>query len=153
MWLLWSLACAPQGGSGTEPREWDGDFLVEDVIIDCDDGFSWTYDVTTQGWGQVVTVDVVARDPFLGVWEEHHELPEIDYGEDWAHHFLELDQATDTADYADSRATVIDCQAKTLVTYAFTTIRYDGEAQECIAWGVDPEGEFPDCASWGTVSH
>ena len=156
MWLVWSLAaCAPRGGAGTssEPREWDGDFIVEDVVIDCDGTWAWTYDITTSGWGQLVTVDVVARDPFVGVWQEHHEVPEVDYGEGWAHHLLEVDQATDPAEQADSRSTLIACDAKTLVTWAFRAVRYDGGIQECIAWGIDPAGEFPDCVSWGTASH
>ena len=155
MWLLWSLAaCAPQGGSGaTGPRVWDGDFLVDDIVIDCDGTYEWSYDVVTIGWGQVVTVDIVARDPFYGVWQEHHELPEVDYGEDWAQHYLELDQQSDPDLYADSRSTIIACDAKTYVTYAFTAVPHEGEATECVAWGIDPEGEFPDCVSWGTASH
>jgi hypothetical protein len=148
-------ACAGENGVGgqEEPRTWDGDFLLDQMIIDCNGVDEWTYDVWTQGWGDLVTVEVIARDPFLGSWLEYHQLPEVDYGEDWAHHQLVLDQAESEGEYADSTSTYIACEAKTFVTYVFATWRYDGEMQECVAWGLDPAGEAPQCANWGENGH
>jgi hypothetical protein len=140
---------APEPGS--EARTWDGPFLLDQVVIECD-ARSWTYDVTTIGWGSLVTVDVVAGTNSGTAWIEHHELPEVEHGEGWARHLLELDQATSEAEYEPSGATWIACEAKTLVTYGFGAWRLDGDLEECVAWGVDP-GVFPDCAAWGTVEH
>lgn len=146
---MW-LACSGGGESESAERTWDGDFLIDEVVIDCD-AFHWTYSVRTQGWGDEITVDVVDRGAV--VWSEHHELPEIDYGDGWAQFELELDQISDAEDYQDSVSTWFPCESKTLVTYGFAAWRYDGEMQECVAWGMDPEGIFPDCASWGDNGH
>jgi hypothetical protein len=146
------VGCSGAPEPASEARTWDGAFLLDQIVIECDTQ-SWTYDVTTAGWGSLVTVDVVARSPGVRPWVEHHELPEVDYGEGWARHTLELDQATSEAEYEPSGATWIGCEAKTFVTYGFAAWRFDGELEECVAWGLDPAGEFPDCAAWGTVEH
>ncbi|MEQ1503512.1 MAG: hypothetical protein ABMB14_14845 [Myxococcota bacterium] len=153
-WLgVIAVGCAgpiPETDGGA--RSWDGPFLIDQIVIDCDGSRSWTYDAWSQGWGDVITVDVVARS--LGyVWTEHHVLSEVDYDETSAHFQVELDQAFSEAEYVDSESTLIACDAKTLVTYGFAAWRYDGALEECVAWGLDPAGEFPDCTSWGTDSH
>lgn len=155
MWIGWGLMVACNGREdpvSSEPRTWEGDFLIDQIIIDCD-ASGWTYQVRTLGWGELVTVDVVARELGAVIWSEHHELPEVDYGEDWALHQLELDQIYEEADYTSSETTWLSCQAKTLVTYGFAAWRQDGEMQECVAWGMDPEGVFPDCGNWGDNGH
>lgn len=151
LWAIVPLASACSGGASdpvTEQRTWDGDFLVDQVVLDCNGVNEWTYDVWTLGWGDEVTVEVVA-DGFGYRWREQHALSEVDYGEDWAHFQVTLDQAYYEEDYASSESTLIACEAKTFVTWAIATWRYDGELQECIAYGVDPEGVFPTCANWG----
>lgn len=148
--LLLAAACSDgePTTTGTIPRTWDGDFLVDRVILDCDGVDEWTYDVWTLGWGELVTVDVVARDAGLR-WVEHHGLEEVGFGEDWAHFRVTLDQATSEEEYAPSEATWIACEAKSYVTWAIGAWAYGGDLSECIAYGVDPVGTFPDCANWG----
>jgi hypothetical protein len=152
-WLGVLAGCGGGGApEGDPPRTWEGDFLLDEIVIDCDTS-GWTYDVRTQGWGELITVDVVAREFGALIWSEHHELPEVEYGEDWARHRLELDQVYEEADYVSSETTWLACEAKTFVTYGFAAWRQDDEMQECAAWGVDPEGEFPDCVNWGETGH
>ena len=154
MSLLWTLAaCSGESDptvDATGPRTWDGDFLVDSVVIDCDGASEWVYDVRTEGWGDEVTVEVIGSVYGAIILNEHHALAEIDHGEDWAQFQVVLDQARYGETYESSRVTEVDCAAKTLVTYAFATWRYGGEMDECIAYGVDPEGLVPDCESWGT---
>lgn len=147
---LFALAggCAGDAGTATGPRTWDGDFLIDQITIDCTD-FTWTYEVITQGWGDTITVDVVAREFGALVWRETHALPEVEYGEGWARHRVELDLAFTDADQQDDVSTLFACDAKLYLTYGFAAWRLDGDLQECVAWGVDPTGEFPDCANWG----
>ena len=149
---MWALLAActgePVGDGSTPARTWDGDFLIGTVLIDCDGVSEWTYEVETIGWGDEVTVDVVGRGPGY-VWTEHHPLVEVDWGEGWALFRAVLDQGTAESDYAPGEATILACEAKSYVTYGIAAWRYDGELQECVAYGVDPVGEFPDCANWG----
>lgn len=148
-----AIACTdPQVAEPTE-RTWDGAFLIDAITIACDGVQAWTYDVRTLGWGDAVTVDIVARSPGYPAYVEHHSLPEVEHGEDWARHYVELDQGFGEQDYAPSETTAIACQAKTLVTYGFAAWRYDGDMEECVAWGIDPVGEFPECTSWGENGH
>lgn len=154
MWMwMWAAACTNETAvdSGA-PRTWEGDFLIEEIIIDCD-ASGWTYSVRTLGWGDEITVDVVARAFGLLVWSENHTLSEVDYGDDWALYEVELDYTYTEADYASSSSTLFSCEEKTAVTYGFAAWRYDDEMQECVAWGVDPVGEFPSCTSWGDNGH
>ncbi len=134
------------------PRTWEGDFLIDEAVIDCDDR-SWRYDVRTQGWGEEITVQIVVRKLDRLVWSEAHVIEEVDHGEDWARFAVELDVAETEEAFAASASTRIACEAKTLVTYGFAAWHYGGELSECIGWGIDPEREFPDCASWGQVDH
>jgi hypothetical protein len=137
----------------TGPRTWDGEFLIDSILIECDE-VGWTYDVYTLGWGDVVSVDLVGREyGVIVVREKLHHLPEVEYGDGWARHRLELDQAGPYEAYEPSVSTAVPCEAKTFVTYGFGAWRYDGELEECVAWGMDPEGEFPDCANWGENGH
>jgi hypothetical protein len=149
--LLALAACTSPTGpsSATLPRAWDGDFLVDSVLVDCDGVGEWVYSVRTQGWGDEITVDVVGTAYGVVTFREHHALAEVDHGEDWAEFEVVLEQAGAGERYESGRATALDCASKTFVTYGFAAWRYDGELQECIAYGVDPEGLFPDCASWG----
>lgn len=149
-WVALAAAGCGDPDTATGPRTWDGDFLIDQITIDCTD-FTWTYEVFTQGWGDVVTVDVVARELGALLWREHHELPEVDHGEDWAQHRLELDVAFTEEDQVDSVSTLFACEGKLFLTYGFGAWRYDGDLQECVAWGADPAGEFPDCANWGAA--
>ncbi len=143
-------SCAPDAPD-TEPLPpWDGDFLVDHVEIRCDGSQEWTYEVTTIGYGGDVTVDVVGRVYDVLVWREHGELLLVENDVDSALYRLTLSQVTTGADEGES--TAIPCDAKTLVTYGFATWR-GADMEECIAWGVDPEGEFPDCTSWGENGH
>jgi hypothetical protein len=144
------VGCANGATGETPPPPWDGDFLVDHVEIRCDGAQDWTYEVTTIGYGGDVTVDVVGRAYGVLVWKEHGELPQVEVGSDWALHRLTLAQVTTGAEEGES--TAIPCDAKTLVTYGFATWR-GSTMEECIAWGVDPEGEFPDCANWGANGH
>ena len=89
----------------------------------------------------------------LNVIREHHSLPEVDYGEDWSLHRVELNYATYGQEYLPGETTGLACDAKTFVTYGFATWRYDGDMQECVAWVLDPEAEFHDCANWGENGH
>lgn len=150
--IVMGAACTETRVEVDVAREWEGDFLVDRAIIDCDER-DWHYDVWTQGWGEEITVDIVVRDNGLLLWTEHHSLPEVDHGPDWAHHSLTLDVVFEDAEQVDGETTRINCEAKTLVTYGFGAWRLDGALEECIGWGIDPEGEFPDCANWGQVKH
>lgn len=153
-WVVVVTAGCAEGTVGTTPqRVWDGEFLIDEVIIDCDGSREWTYDVWTLGWGEEVTVDVVARQYGALLWNEHHSLPEIEYGEDWAHHQVVLDQVTDEEEVVSGASTWFACDGKTYLTYGIASWRFDGEMEECVAWGLDPVGEFPDCANWGENGH
>lgn len=131
----------------------DGPFLVDSVVIDCDGSRSWTYEVGMQGRGDAVTVDVVAREAGALVWHEHHEVPEIAFDVDRALHRLELAQVTEPDEVIEGASTWFACEAKTSLTYGIAAWRFDGEMEECVAWGLDPEGEFPGCTSWGATGH
>jgi hypothetical protein len=144
-------ACVIENGQGSlEPPEWDGDLLVDEVLIVCDGVREWTYEVRTIGFGGDVTFDVVGRAYGAVVWREHGMLPEVETGEDYAIYRLTLDQVD--AGHETGVSTEIPCDAKTLVTYGFATWGDEG-MDECIAWGIDPVGEFPDCANWGDNGH
>jgi hypothetical protein len=150
-WWIAVLAGCDATTSGTTPRPpWEGDFLVDHVEIRCDGAHEWTYEVWTIGYGGDVTVDVVGRAYGTVIWREHGELVEVETYEDSALFRLDLAQVTTGAEEGES--TAIPCDAKTLVTYGFATWR-GAEMEECIAWGVDPAGEFPDCANWGENGH
>jgi len=150
-WWIAALAGCATDDSGTEaPPPWEGAFLIDTVEIRCDGSQDWTYEVTTIGYGGDVTVDVVGRAYGVLVWKEHGELDEVETYEDSALYRLTLTQVTTGAEEGES--TAIPCDAKTLVTYGFATWR-GAEMEECIAWGVDPEGEFPSCANWGENGH
>lgn len=151
--LLGLVGCVPVSDEVPLERTWDGPFLIDEVVIDCDGSRSWTYDVRTSGWGDAVTVDTIARQSGALVWNEHHRLPEIEHGEDWAHHRIVLDQVTDEGLVVEGESTWFACEGKTLLTYGIAAWRTDGAMEECVAWGIDPEGEFPDCTSWGTNGH
>lgn len=148
--LLALAACTAEPSGTAPPPPWEGDILLDHVEIWCDGAQDWTYEVTTIGYGGQVTVDVVGRAYGVMVWREHGEIPEVEVGTDWALHRLTLAQVTTGAEEGES--TAIPCDAKTLVTYGFATWR-GTEMEECVAWGVDPVGEFPDCASWGENGH
>lgn len=150
MSLLWALAgCNGEGGtSPTGPRTWEGEFLVDSVVIDCDGVSEWTYDVATLGWGEEVTVDVRGTAYGTVVFDEHHALAEVDHGPDWARFTVVLDQASYGETYEDGEITELACESKTFVTYGIAAWSYDG-AMTCIAYGVDPDGLFPDCENWG----
>ena len=150
MSLLWALAgCNGEAGTpSTGPRTWDGDFLVDTVRIDCDGVSEWTYDVTTLGWGEEVTVDVRGTAYGALVFDEHHTLEEVDHDEDTARFAVVLDQARYGETYEDGEVTELACGSKTFVTYGIAAWAYDG-TMSCIAYGIDPEGLFPDCESWG----
>jgi hypothetical protein len=135
-----------------EPRTWDGDFLVDRVLVTCDE-VSWTYDVWTLGWGEEVTVDFVGRNPDHSVAiREHHSLPEVDYDDTTSHHQLELDQAYAYDEYVSGETTRLACPDKTFVTYGFAAWSYAGD-MTCVAWGIDPAGDFPQCEDWGEDGH
>ncbi len=157
-WVLWwvgaTAGCAATsvGDEPAGPRAWDGAFLIDSAVIDCDGFDTWTYDVWMQGWGDLVTVEV-APDPFSGLPVEYHQLPEVDFGDGWALHSIELDQGTSATAYAESEATAVPCEAKTFVTYVLAAWRYDGDLEECVAWGLDPAGIAPQCSHWGEVGH
>lgn len=147
--LAGSAGCGGSTTTGSPPvRTWEGDFLVDQVILDCNGVNAWTYDVWTLGWGDEVTVEVEA-DGIGYRWRERHPLAEVEYGDDWAHFQVELEQAFYEEDQVDGVSTLIACDAKTFVTWAVATWTYDGEMGECIAYGVDPSGVFPTCADWG----
>ena len=129
-------------------RTWDGAFLVDAVTIDCD-ASGWVYDVRTRGWGDEITVDVRGAVHGAIVFDEHHALGELEHGDDWARFGVTLTRAGYGEAYESGRSTALDCAAKAFVTYGIAAWRYDGELQECVAYGVDPEGLFPGCASWG----
>lgn len=150
--LLLITACTTTQVAIRDAREWNGEFLIDRAIIDCDE-FDWRYDVWTQGWGEEVTVDIVVRQGGVVLWSEHHSLPEIEHGDDWAHHAVDLEVVLSDDEQQTGQSTRINCAAKTLVTYGIGAWRYDGSMEECIGWGIDPEGEFPDCANWGQVEH
>jgi hypothetical protein len=151
-YLFALMGCNDASGTpaeGSTTRTWEGDFLIDEVLIDCDGVSEWVYEVETQGRGDEITVDVIGSAYGVVVFQEHHALAEVDHGDDWARFQVVLDQAGYGETYERSRSTALDCASKTFVTYGFAAWRYDGELQECIAYGVDPEGLFPDCASWG----
>ncbi|MEQ1569187.1 MAG: hypothetical protein ABMA64_26360 [Myxococcota bacterium] len=151
MWVwLWG-ACAGETPV-TGPRTWDGEFLIDSILIECDT-LGWRYDVRTLGWGEAITLDFVGREFGTIAIREHHELPEVEFGEDWARFALELDQAGYGDPYEPEASTGLACEAKTFVTYGFGAWRYDGELEECAAWGLDPVGEFPQCVNWGENGH
>jgi hypothetical protein len=148
--LVFAACVIEQGQVPVDDAVWNGDLLVDEVVITCDGGREWTYEVRTIGFGGDVTFDVVGRAYGAVVWREHGDLPEVDVGEDWALYRLTLDQVDSVPE--EGVSTEIPCEAKTLVTYGFATWGQRG-MDECIAWGVDPVGEFPDCASWGDNGH
>lgn len=150
-WLLIASGCASTSAVTAEDPVWEGPILIEEVVIVCEGTQDWTYDVQTEGWGDV-TVDVVARQYGALLWTEHHEIPEVERGEDWAHHSLVLAQATSETEQVSGQSTFFACEGKTFLTYGFATWK-EGELEECIAWGIDPVGEFPDCANWGEDGH
>lgn len=152
---LLMIGCAAGEPGLDEPppadRTWEGDFLLDEVVIDCDAG-GWTYDVRTRGWGEEVVVQVVVREYGVLLWQEVHPLPEVDHGDDWARFSLELGQARYES-HMDGRTTAVPCELKTFVTYGFSAWTYEGELSECMAWGLEPAELFPDCANWGEVDH
>jgi hypothetical protein len=149
--MIAGLAGCAAAPSETEPvPPWEGAFLVDRVLIDCDGVQEWTYEVTTIGYGGEVTFDVVGRAYGAVIWREHGELPEVETFPESALYRLELAQVTTAAEQGES--TAIPCDAKTLVTYGIATWR-GADLEDCIAWGIDPEGEFPDCVNWGANGH
>ena len=149
-WFVGLTGCAIGAPSTGALPPWEGAFLIDHVEIWCDGTQEWTYEVTTIGYGGDVTFDVVGRAYDVLVWREHGELQEVETTEDSALYRLALTQVTTGAEEGES--TAIPCDAKTLVTYGFATWR-GADMEECIAWGVDPEGEFPTCTNWGENGH
>ncbi len=102
------------------------------------DATSWIYEVELIGWGSLVTIDIY-RNEGGDVWEESHELLNIEYDPngEWDRWGITLPIVTDPMDQIDSVNTWFEGTEAMEATMTWMVTAYD------------MDGYFADCAVWG----
>jgi len=122
---------------------YDGETIIQEVVVNCDATTGWTYYAKTDGWtsdAELTLQQVAVTTP----WDELHHLDSIDYDPDgyWDEVEKVLPIVTAYGDQIDDTNTLFQCAEYTYPDWSTSTLSFMLKV-----W--DAEDNFDDCAVWG----